>query len=129
MTLRGAKMAYTTKREAVDAANSLRSRLHGKGWAKVVHENIGWHFSVYRHHAGWQVNLHESTHAGRTLYWALVGSGAYPFAGEIGFYPAIRSADPNKVVRAVAKHLKLKAIEEQERMSSAIAFAEDLLCK
>lgn len=85
-----------TKEEAERLGRALLKKMKGRGWQLQVHENRGWHYSVYNR--AMQINPCH----GESRYYALLGDKDVPqySGGGLGMWCDVEDySDPNEAVR------------------------------
>ena len=109
-------MTYDTKAQAYKAAKSALSKMRGKGWRSVVHENLGWHFRLL----SGPVQVYQSSDG---KFWAMIGGSPNDSTGGLAAWTPSEYGnftDPNRAVayarKFVTKHADnvlavLKAVE------------------
>ena len=85
-----------TKDEANKAADALLKKMEGKGWKKVIWENMGWHYKVINK----TLSVH-STNTGRCF--ALLGDSPHCGLGCWTNNSGPVRRDPNKAAQATIK--------------------------
>lgn len=93
-------MSFDSKEEAAQRAEQILKKLKGKNWKAHVHENMGWHFSLYNG----PMTLHEDRYRQRHTFSTLLNGKChdddnYHSGGEIYWSPGGSSDDPNKAVQ------------------------------
>lgn len=102
------------------------AKLKGSGWAFRVHENLGWHHTVYLRTDHATLTVHDVEHDGKTTYSVLIAEGSHEGGcGRAEWSQSKWYADPNKAVSEAVKHVR-RIVDAQ---SAGITGLEEALSK
>ena len=114
-----------TKKEATSLGRKLVKKLDGKGWRLRVHENLGWHYNVWK--GPISINASFNPRGKKTTYSVLISSSdERPPVGGLVLWTSNDTSrashkDPNVAVRRAVKYARLVI----DRLSAQLREAEE----